>query len=244
MFFNEKDAALLPDYQNISDRDFFLLYRMSSVSKSFAKVTYKNLADRFIQYADGVTITGTGTQADPWTAVGGGGGQVDSIVAGTNISVDDSDPVNPIVNFALGLDENFVTDAEKIVIANTSNTNTGDQSSGDFDHDALQNTHNLSTDIDHDGLTNTHTKPPQSGDAADTIVDDDTIPFLQFIGGLWKKTTWANIKTALGLNITATKTLTVTDNTTLNGGTHSGTNTGDQDVSGIEQNYFLYWKNF
>lgn len=48
------------------------------------------------------------------------------------------------------------TSAEYTVLQNTSGTNTGDQESSDFDHNALQNTHNLSTDIDHDGLTNTH----------------------------------------------------------------------------------------
>lgn len=51
-------------------------------------------------------------------------------------------------------DRRYVTDAEAIVIGNTSGTNTGDQSSGDFDHNSLQNTHNLTTDIDHDALTN------------------------------------------------------------------------------------------
>jgi len=33
---------------------------------------------------------------------GGGGGQVDSIVAGTNITVDSTDPVNPIISSAGG----------------------------------------------------------------------------------------------------------------------------------------------
>lgn len=54
-------------------------------------------------------------------------GTVDSVVAGTNISVDGTDPANPEVSFQLGADENFVTDAEKAVLASTSGTNTGDQ---------------------------------------------------------------------------------------------------------------------
>ena len=64
-----------------------------------------------------------------WVAVtgGGGGGQVDSVVAGTNISVNNADPANPVVSLALEDDENFVTDAEKAILANTSGTNTGDQ---------------------------------------------------------------------------------------------------------------------
>jgi hypothetical protein len=57
----------------------------------------------------------------------------------------------------LEADDNYVTDAEKVVIGNTSGTNTGDQSSGDFDHDSLQNTHNLTTDIDHMAISNVGT---------------------------------------------------------------------------------------
>lgn len=37
-----------------------------------------------------------------------------------------------------------------------SGANTGDQSSSDFDHNSLQNTHNLTTDIDHNSITNAH----------------------------------------------------------------------------------------
>jgi microcystin-dependent protein len=37
-----------------------------------------------------------------------------------------------------------------------SGSNTGDQTSSDFDHDSLQNTHNLTTDIDHNSITNAH----------------------------------------------------------------------------------------
>jgi len=39
----------------------------------------------------------------------------------------------------LGADDNYVTDAEKTVIGNTSGTNTGDQSANDFNHDDLSN---------------------------------------------------------------------------------------------------------
>ena len=41
---------------------------------------------------------GTVTLADGATAVGFGGGQVNSVVPGTNVTVDNTDPVNPIVN--------------------------------------------------------------------------------------------------------------------------------------------------
>lgn len=57
-------------------------------------------------------------------------------------------------NFSISTDKNYLTDAEKVVIGNTSGTNTGDQSFENIDHDSLLNTHNLTTDIDHDSLTN------------------------------------------------------------------------------------------
>jgi|GEM_PF-3846902 len=77
-----------------------------------------------------------------------------------------------------------------------------------------------------------HIDPTAS--AADTPVDTDYFGFWRG-AYTWYKVTLANLKTALGLAITAGKTLTVTDNTTLNGGTHSGTNTGDQDLSGLAE---------
>jgi hypothetical protein len=45
------------------------------------------------------TLSGSGTDADPLKVVGGGlgGGQVDTVVAGTGISVNSTDPANPIV---------------------------------------------------------------------------------------------------------------------------------------------------
>jgi len=54
-----------------------------------------------------------------WTVV--------SVVWGTNISVNSTDQANPVVSLSLGTDENFVTDAEKTKLANTSWVNTWDQ---------------------------------------------------------------------------------------------------------------------
>jgi hypothetical protein len=45
-----------------------------------------------------------------------------------------------------------LTSAEHTVVENTSGVNTGDQESSDFDHDQLQNTHNLTTDINHNSV--------------------------------------------------------------------------------------------
>jgi len=49
----------------------------------------------------------TGTFTIAATGGGGGGGQVNSVVAGTNISVDSTDAANPIVNLAIGTDVDF-----------------------------------------------------------------------------------------------------------------------------------------
>lgn len=65
-----------------------------------------------------------GPQGIPGTP---GTGQVNWIVWGTNISVDSTDPANPVVSLSLWADENFVTDEEKAVLALTSGVNTGDQ---------------------------------------------------------------------------------------------------------------------
>lgn len=81
----------------------------------------------------------------------GGGRGLQSVVAGTNVTVDNTDPYNPIINATGGgggvdsvngatgvvvldtgdiasvLDSRYVTDADLVTLSNTSNTNTGDQ---------------------------------------------------------------------------------------------------------------------
>ena len=83
---------------------------------------------------------------------------LEDVIAGTNITIDKTDPKNPIISSsgggvsdhdslnnldyassghtgfepAKGSDDNYVTDAEKIVIGNTSGTNTGDQDLSDY----------------------------------------------------------------------------------------------------------------
>ena len=59
----------------------------------------ENTAVLFTVAVDGTTITGDGTVGNPLIAIGGGGGGgIESIVAGDNITVDNTDPLNPIVS--------------------------------------------------------------------------------------------------------------------------------------------------
>lgn len=68
-----------------------------------------------------------------------GGGAVDSVNGQTGVVVLDAGDIAEVT------DKNYVTDAEAVVISNTSGTNTGDQVSGDFDHGGLTGL----TDDDH-----------------------------------------------------------------------------------------------
>ena len=64
----------------------------------------ENTAVLFTVAVDGTTITGDGTAGNPLIAIGGGGGGgIESIVAGDNITVDDTDPLNPIVSASSSL---------------------------------------------------------------------------------------------------------------------------------------------
>ena len=119
---------------------------------------------------------------------------------------------------ALGVDDNYVTDAEKVVIGNTSGTNTGDQSSGDFDHAQLTNlnsttySHLTSTqliDLTDAGDTTLHyhatdrARTNHTGtQTASTIIDFDTE---------------VSNNTDVAANTSARHTaVTITDGTTIN----------------------------
>lgn len=87
-----------------------------------------------------LNVTTTGATVD-WGAIGGTlSDQVD-----LQGELDGKEPTK-------GPDDNYVTDAEKVVIGNTSGINTGDQVSGDFDHNQLvnydPNRHFLESEID------------------------------------------------------------------------------------------------
>lgn len=66
------------------------------------------------------TLTGQGTDASPLSVVGGGGGAVDSVNGQTGVVVLDTGDI------AEATDANYVSDAQLVVIGNTSGTNTGD----------------------------------------------------------------------------------------------------------------------
>lgn len=101
----------------------------------------------------------------------------------------------------LGADENFVTDAEKTVIQNTSGTNTGDET------------------------TLTLGSKVNAADAKATPADADLIPTIA--SSVVKKTTWAQIKTALAaIFVTPSSTDTLT-NKTLTSPTVDGDVSGD-----------------
>lgn len=69
---------------------------------------------------DGATITGDGTPGNPLVATGGGGA-VASVNGQTGVVVLDTGDVDPVT------DRNYVTDAQLVIIGNTSGVNTGDQ---------------------------------------------------------------------------------------------------------------------
>jgi hypothetical protein len=93
------------------------------------------------------------------THAGGGGGSGDMLASTYDPGSVEGDAFD-MDNMVEGTDTKILTSVERTKLSNTSGTNTGDQSSGDFDHDSLTNTHNLTTDIDHTAIsnigTNTH----------------------------------------------------------------------------------------
>jgi len=71
-----------------------------------------------------VTITGDGTLANPYVISATGGGAVDSVNGLTGDVVLDATDVG--AEPAKGVNDNYVTDAQLVVIENTSGTNSGD----------------------------------------------------------------------------------------------------------------------
>lgn len=127
----------------------------------------------------------------------------------------------------LGTDDNYVTDAEKVIIGNTSGTNTGDNA----------------TNSQYSGLVSnaTHTGDA-TGDTALTVVKINGTSLAGLATGVLKNTTTTGVPfiskvaltepaTASTLTIADGQTLTVNGSATITNGTHSGTNTGDNTVA-------------
>lgn len=87
------------------------------------------------QIASEITGGGQGPPGPAGEDGTGGGGAVETVVAGNNIDVDATDPANPVVavetlttaDVADSTDKRYVTDADLTDIGNLSGTNTGDQ---------------------------------------------------------------------------------------------------------------------
>jgi len=74
----------------------------------------ENTAVLFTVAVDGTTITGDGTVGNPLIAIGGGGGGgIESIVAGDNITIDNTDPLNPVIN----AENNLFPNGVKLVLS-------------------------------------------------------------------------------------------------------------------------------
>lgn len=125
---------------------------------------------------------------------------------------------------SMGVDDNYVTDAEKVVIGNTSGTNSGDNA----------------TNSQYSGLvTNATHTGDATGSGALTVVALNGTSLAGLATGVLKNTTTTGVPfiskvaltepaTAATLTIANNQTLTVNGSATITNGTHSGTNTGDQ----------------
>jgi hypothetical protein len=103
---------------------------------------------------------------------------------------------------ALGGDDNYVTDAEKTVLGNTSGTNTGDQTSvtGNAGTATALQTGRTIDGVTFDGTGNITVIAPATNAASSkaTPVDADELPLVDSAASnVLKKLTWANLKATL-----------------------------------------------
>jgi len=101
-------------------------------------VTPEAIGDLYIKTDTSDAYVATGATSADWELIDSStGGIVWGAITGTLSNQIDLQAVLDAKAASLTSDENYVTDAELVVIGNTSGANTGDQSAGDFAHDSL-----------------------------------------------------------------------------------------------------------
>jgi hypothetical protein len=165
---------------------------------------------------------------------GGGGGGVESV---TGDGVNNTDPLNPILSFPTtgeiteDADKNFVTDADLVVLGNTSGNNTGDQNISGIGVNA-----SAITDLENEQITqnnaialNTAKRSYPLDDenrlantSGTNTGDEDLSPYLTITDA---STTYQPLKGDDDNYVTDAELVVI--------GNTSGTNTGDQDASNV-----------
>jgi hypothetical protein len=107
---NHADSIILGGNNIITDAANTVFVPNLKVDEGFKMPT--GATDTYVLTTD---ANGVGT----WQAAAGGGGQVDSVVAGTNVTIDNTDPINPIINAAGGGQVDSVVAGTNITIDNT-----------------------------------------------------------------------------------------------------------------------------
>ncbi len=130
-------------------------------------------------------------------------------------------------DIAPSTNRNYLTDAQAVVIGNTSGTNTGDQTNISGNAATVTTNANLTGPITSVG--NATSIAAQTGTGTTFVVDTSPTLVTPTLGVATATTVNKVAITAPATAATITPTEGTT--TTLSGGTHSGTNTGDQNLS-------------
>lgn len=170
-----------------------------------------------------ITLVNEWRQRWQWISTNGWAWSVTSVQWWTNITVDNTDPDNPIVNadtlttadVTEAVDNNYITDAEKVIVWNTSWTNTWDQTISDATITTTDITTNNVTTLKHwfapklswvvtdylDWTWNFSTPPAGWATAIDWLTDwatDATSLFLWL--GAGANDNWSNNNTWVWIN--------------------------------------------
>jgi len=171
-----------------------------------------------------VTVDNTDPARPVVAATGGGGGAVDSVNGETGVVVLDYADVGAAP--ALGTDDNYVTDAEKIVIGNTSGTNTGDQDLSGYSLTSHNHTGVYAPVLGADDNYVTDAEKIVIGNTSGTNTGDQDLSGYSLT---------SHNHTGVYAPVLGTDDNYVTDAEKIVIGNTSGTNTGDQDLSGKQE---------